>query len=292
MPFGCVSCADTALTKTYTTWAKMVFNAFRLCVLCGPVPPLRRFRPKSTSLQCLSAVCPVRTGRPADFMPPVSVPVFNAFRLCVLCGPTRNSRTMSLSRPCLQCLSAVCPVRTTRTTPSRPRSPSRVFNAFRLCVLCGRLVKSRGFHYFPWCLQCLSAVCPVRTIIQQVGNHLPEIEVFNAFRLCVLCGRNHLPEIEDEAMWSSMPFGCVSCADTWKCWKTRISTWLGLQCLSAVCPVRTEKSTFRKGGAERLSSMPFGCVSCADGTRGVDRPRCRRLVFNAFRLCVLCGRGD
>ena len=185
MPFGCVSCADRNQLDHWERNPRRSSMPFG-CVSCADMS--RGVAPSygSRSLQCLSAVCPVRTAWGVAWVALDLLDVFNAFRLCVLCGP----------RPTL----SIFPL------------PLLVFNGFRLCVLCGH-------------------------------------ETF----------RPLIPTVKK----SSMPFGCVSCADHGSEIPSTPDTW---------------------------SSMPFGCVSCADTTKIPETLKRRPVVFNAFRLCVLCGR--
>ena len=290
MPFGCVSCADRMTKPPISILPKRVFNAFRLCVLCGHGAHQDLHDLGENGLQCLSAVCPVRTGPSAEEIQAEIDKSSMPFG-CVSCADGETSRFYAAGlRSSLQCLSAVCPVRTHPELANHVAFQTLSSMPFG-CVSCADHKNDALKAAFALAgLQCLSAVCPVRTPRKIQGVSL-------------------LPLV------SSMPFGCVSCADHNPAGGKSPAGNRGLQCLSAVCPVRTKSPAGNRGrghvvfNAFRLcvlcghlemlenaylymvgSSMPFGCVSCADRKIHLPKGRGRKVVFNAFRLCVLCGR--
>jgi len=244
----------------------------------------------SERLQCLSAVCPVRTASPKCGITKCATIVFNAFRLCVLCGPASQILSrIDKELIGLQCLSAVCPVRTEDVRKTLPSGEESLQCLSAVCPV--RTHQSSSLFSFDWncpssmpfgCVSCADRGAPglgqddagevssmpfgcvsCADLHAETASLIANL-VFNAFRLCVLCGRGaETPRAFFIRATSSMPFGCVSCADR----KEEGYSWgrsKSLQCLSAVCPVRTACGRDNVQRSRPRSSMPFGCVSCAD----------------------------
>ncbi len=174
--------------------------------------------------------------------------------------------------------------------PSRRSPVSCVFSAFRRWVLCGRGATSTvtkrvefsssvpfgGGSYADWrrlrkglvcpsrCLQCLSAVGPMRTTTK--GG-----------------------ELKVTFTRSSVPFGGGSYADSLSPKPYPRFPGGSLQCLSAVGPMRTiipgNRETFR----EVVFSAFRRWVLCGRLFGASDSLPCSH-VFSAFRRWVLCGQ--
>ena len=158
-------------------------------------------------LQCLSAVCLVRTLW-ASMKRGSSISGLQCLSAVCL---VRTSKAKTSLAPCgLQCLSAVCLVRTPRFIGSQ-RASQPVFSAFRRCVWLGRDGES-GHRSEGHCVFSAFRRC---VWLGRFGWHATykSVRVFSAFRRCVWLGLSTANHAAPNRQ--------------------------GLQCLSAVCLVRT-----------------------------------------------------
>jgi|GEM_PF-5117419 len=239
---------------------KWVFSAFRRCVWLGLVAIYSRPDKEIEGLQCLSAVCLVRTinvsgkGPYATRLQCLSAvclvrtqaggmkgdglnPVFSAFRRCVWLGLLcrdiillESKEVFSAFRRCVW-----LGLKQVRCNDTR----HLVFSAFRRCVWLGPHFVVSG-SVVPMGLQCLSAVCLVRTVTKDGKRRYRKVGLQCLSAVCLV-----RTKIVSKLLKVNSSLQCLSAVCLVRTGNHRHhhSPPISLQCLSAVCLVRTSPAS-------------------------------------------------